>query len=255
MNRIIKSSPAPYPKTNTSEMEAISTFLNVLNKERVKPDIKYLDKVPNIDGIIEVVSKNQVSVGKIEVQIKKLGNKSIKKPKYQCSVNFLAYCEVNIQPVLLIVVDVANSIAYWHHMDNPTILNLGKIIDTKGTKSVSLEFNPSNRITTKDLEYIGKWENIIASYQEKILDYDELKKRENDLNAELEEMKALTNSAVGKVNPIFKEIHFFLDAYNGILDNYFLTIKNILYLNYWKIVFEIRSYNKSYRWSGTTNSF
>ncbi len=245
MKRIIKSSSAPYPKTNTSEMEAISAFLHVLNKERVKLDIKYFDKVPNIDGIIEVVSENQVSVGKMEVQIKKLGNKNINKPKYQCSVNFLAYCEVNIQPVLLIVVDVANSIAYWHHMDKPTILNLGKIIDTKGTKSVSLEFNPSNMIATKDLEYIGKWENIIASYQEKILDYDELKKRGNDLNAELEEMKALTNSAVGKVTPIFKEIHFFLDAYNGLLDDDFLTIKNILYPNYWKIGFGIRTYNKN----------
>lgn len=54
--KIINSDPAPYPTTNTSELNAVLTFLTILDRDRVKPDAKFLDKVPNTDGTIELVN-------------------------------------------------------------------------------------------------------------------------------------------------------------------------------------------------------
>ena len=45
-----------------------------------------------------------------------------------------------------------------------------------------------------------------------------------------------------KQNPIFRELHIFLDYYNKLLDDDFKTIKTILYPSYWKIGIGIIDY-------------
>ena len=237
--RIIDSDPAPYPLTNTAEIKAVITFVNILEKDRVKPDIKFLDKIPNTDGIIEIVNTSQIPIGKIDVQIKFLAKKFHKKPKYQCKKDFLASCEQSILPVLLIVVDIENEIAYWQHMDKQTISSLA---DKIKKNTINLNFEKENFINKDSTNYIIQWINIIENYQEKIFDYDSIKKRKDELDFELNELKNITNTAIGKTNPIFKEIHVFLDFYNGLLDGDFNTVKNRLYPNYWKIGLGINMY-------------
>jgi len=237
--RIIDSNPAPYPTTNTSEINAVRTFVSILNIERVKPDIKFLDKIPNSDGTIELVNTSQIPIGKLDVQIKNLDKKNEKSPKYQCDKNFLAFCEQSILPVLLVVVDTKNTIAYWHHIDKPTLVDLAKKIKKE---TVNLDFNRHNFIQKDDTTHIDKWVEIIESYQEKLYDFDLIKTQNEKLKLDFNELQKVTNISIGKTNPIFKEIHYFLDFYNGLLDNDFLTIKNILYPNYWKIGVGVYSY-------------
>ncbi len=64
--------PAAYPARNTEELHAVHTFLGLLDKARVKPDVKALDKVPNHDGSVELVDEGQRPVGELKVQIKKI---------------------------------------------------------------------------------------------------------------------------------------------------------------------------------------
>jgi len=61
VKKIIDSDPAPYPPTNTPEIKAVITFVSILDIDRAKPDVKFLDKIPNTDGILEVVNTSQVS--------------------------------------------------------------------------------------------------------------------------------------------------------------------------------------------------
>jgi len=234
MNRIIDSNPAAYPQTNTSEIKAVTTFESILDIERVKADVKVLDKIPNVDGTLELVNTQQIPIGELKVQIKALEKKNYQNPKYQCQKDFLAYCENSILPVLLIVVNTESSIAYWHHIDKSTLLALSKKIKG-GKESVNLDFDKDNFIQKNSNSYIDKWIEIIGNYQNKLYDYDLIKKRNEEINLELSEIKKTTNISIGKTDPIFKEIHTFLDYYNGLLDGDFTTIKNILYPNYWKI--------------------
>jgi hypothetical protein len=51
--------PAVYPANNTEEMQAVVTFISLIDLKRVKPDTKFLDKVPNLDGSLELVDEHQ----------------------------------------------------------------------------------------------------------------------------------------------------------------------------------------------------
>jgi hypothetical protein len=63
--------PAPYPPKNTEETQAIYTFFGLIDTERVKTDVKILDRVPNIDGSIELVDDKQRPVGELKVSDQK----------------------------------------------------------------------------------------------------------------------------------------------------------------------------------------
>ncbi len=237
--KIINSNPAPYPNTNTAEINAVRKFVEILDVDRVKPDVKFLDKFPNTDGTVELVNDSQIPIGKLDVQIKNLDKKNENKPKYQCEKSFLAFCEQSILPVLLVVVDTNNSIAYWQHIDKITLLDLSKRLKKD---TVNLNFSKDNSIQKGKVLYIKQWTEIIEGYQKKLYDYDLLEIQNAKLKLEFGEIQKATNISVGKTDPIFREIHLFLDFFNRLLDGDFLTVKNILYPNYWKIGVGISSY-------------
>jgi len=136
MGKIINAKAAPYPKSNIPEIKAISTFNNIVD-ENVKTDIKNMDKVPNYDGLLEIVDIDQTPIGHFFVQIKKLPEKNSNHPKYQSKKAFLAFCEDAILPILHIVVDIKNEVAYWRLIDTNFLKTL-KIKDN--TKSVNVDF-------------------------------------------------------------------------------------------------------------------
>ena len=127
MGKIINAKAAPYPKSNIPETKAISTFNNIVD-ENVKTDIKNMDKVPNYDGLLEIVDIDQTPIGHFFVQIKKLPDKNSKHPKYQSKIAFLAFCESTILPILHIVVDIKNEVAYW------------RLIDTNFLKTLKIKY-------------------------------------------------------------------------------------------------------------------
>lgn len=242
MKKIIDGDPTPYPATNTAEINAVRKFVEIIEVDRVKPDVKFLDKIPNTDGTVEIVNESQIPLGKMDVQIKNLQKKNYDRPKYQCKKDFLAACEQSILPVLLIIVNVDKSVAYWHHIDRPTLIELSKKLKKE---TVNLDFKKENVIQKDNAKYIDEWIKIIQDYQKKLFDYDMIEERSKKLEVELQELKKITNTAIGKTSPIFKEIHIFLDFYNDLLDKDFFTIKSILYPNYWKIGLGIYQYSEN----------
>lgn len=232
MVKIIDSNPAAYPASNTSELKAIATFNSLIDLTRVKPFINSHDNVPNTDGHIEIVTEAQVSLGKLEVQIKSLDKKNVLNPKYQCSKEFLAYCQESISPVLLIVVNSDDKIAYWQYIDIPVIVALSKKLKKE---SVNLDFEITNCVSSKNTDYLEKWISILNDRREKIFNYDAINERKKQVERELKEFKEYADYSVGKKDPVYAEIHTFLDYYNGLLEDDFISIKNILYPDYWKI--------------------
>src|ERR1700722_1739303 len=100
MSKIIKTTPAPYPPTASSELDAVTCLLDILDKKLVKPDIKVLDKFPNIDGSIELTNLDQIPIGEFNVQVKTVSQNKDETISYQCTLPFLAYCENSILPVI-----------------------------------------------------------------------------------------------------------------------------------------------------------
>lgn len=230
--KIINSEPAAYPKTNTPEIEAVRMLEYIIDKERLKTSLSVLDKVPNIDGHIEIVTEQQHPIGKLEVQVKYLPQKSHARPKYQCDLQFLSYCENNIMPVLLIVVNTKDEKAYWLHLSRKVITDLAARI--KG-KTVSVSIPLENVISREQDGYLGSWVSIIDDYKTRLINYEGIKTKLEEITTVHAAMKKLSNRAVGLDKSEFKEIHMFLDYYNRFLDHDFSIIKEIFYKDYWKI--------------------
>lgn len=231
-NKIIKSDPAPYPETNTSELNAVIALCHILDKSRIKPSLSTLDKIPNVDGHIEIVNQNQQPIGKIEVQVKFLPLKKRDKPKHQCEIQFLSYCEHSILPVFLIVVDPTGEKAYWIHISINYLKNIKNKI--KG-QTVNIDLPAENVITKFDSSYIPLWINILSDYKTRLIDFDRINAELENMKVANKKLKKLTNPALGIERPYFKEIHFFLDYYNNLLENDFIVIKEIFYEKCWKI--------------------
>jgi hypothetical protein len=232
MGKIIDCDPAAYPLTSTSEMEANAIFRAIIPAKYVKVYLNEMDKVPNYDGYLEITNDNQVPFGKIEVQMKKLSERNIDNPKYQCELKFLSYCENSILPVFLIVVDTTNNLAYWKWIDHDFLRQLSPSSDAK---SINVNIPKENVIVQGNHEYLTKWIEIIKDYQKRVSDYNKLQRTHELLVANSE---PLLNSE----NDEFKNIHVFLDRLNFQYDTYLNAIKKVHYPNCWKLGLAYKGY-------------
>ena len=226
--------PAAYSANSTEEISATSIFKTSIDLVQVKPDIKELDKFPNIDGYLELTSIDQFPIGKLEVQIKKLSPKKSNKPSYQIGLEFLSYCEnVAILPVLLVLVDVENKTCYWKHI-TPFIAAqlIGKATGKTTVIHFSLELDLIDGATKN---YVAAWVEISKDHRKKIIGYDALKQIHDTDKVTLAELKKYIINPTGEKNHRFSAIYKFLDHYNHLLDHDFNSIKNVLYRNVWKI--------------------
>ena len=76
----ILGKPAKHAKSSFHDREAISLLENILTShELVMPDLKKGDTWPNTDGYLQVTESNGCPVGQLEVQVKSLKEKRIKR--------------------------------------------------------------------------------------------------------------------------------------------------------------------------------
>lgn len=162
--------PKPYPQTDTPECEGVLLFKNCLNLAHVKTDIRERDKLPNVDGTIELVDGEGSPIGKFDVQVRKIPRGDI---KYSCPVSLVAYSLKSTLPVLLICSDVEDKIVYWKHIHN--LMPEYKM----GTKTFTVHFNENN-IIDKNESYIDQWRVILNDYQQRIIEYPKLKNLVDD---------------------------------------------------------------------------
>ena len=190
--KIIDSNPASYPRTSTPEYDSVVTLIHILNKNRVKFDLNILDKIPNTDGIFELVTESQIPIGKIDIQVKILEKKNHSKPKYQCNKEFLSYCEESILPVLLVVVNVKSEVAYWVHISRNLLEGLSKKL--KG-KSINVDIPKENLIAKNDTEYLDNWKIILKDYQTRIINYSQIEKELEKIRTQHDALKKISNPA------------------------------------------------------------
>jgi len=232
MNKIFNSKPSRFPNNTTEEYNSVFKLLDLLDKNRIKPDPKLIDKFPNTDGEITIVDQDQFPIGKCEIQIKTLPDSEIEKPKYQCDVTFLSYCETSLLPVILIAVNAKSEKAFWKHMNRATLSDLGERITGQ---SISLEFPLINVISRTDNSYLNNWEQIVQTYIKKKINSEV----QEDYEKKYKELQEIIKNypkpfhTIGSDN--IKLLNIFIDTLNNAYDGDFKSIKEVIFHSYWKI--------------------
>ena len=232
--------PASYPSTSSTEQEVRDIFHFLLDRRFVQGDIRTLDKIPNSDGILEITDKDRFPIGKIDIQLKTLQLKNFKRPCYQVDGSLLAYCDIAVIPVILIVVNKIEKKAYWKYFDRETLLEVTQNI--KGN-SISISIPIENCIDGNNNSYISEWTKIVNETVDKNRMYDEVLDSNSTLRSSLKQLQLKLESPTNLPLQVLKEIHEFIDIYNYILDREFNFVKKYLYPNYWKIGIGVFKYD------------
>jgi len=206
--------PTPYSLSDKEEIEAIDVLKALLDRNRIKADIRERDKFPNTDGILEIINEKQIPIGKVDIQIRKIRPTAI---KATCPSSLVYYSEKSTLPVLFIGVDTANKKAFWKHI-HITIPEF-----KENQKTFTLKFNEINDGIFKDSGYIEKWIYIVKDYQKRISDYPQLKELIND--------KSPVNNLDKETNHYFQ---IFTDTVNSLFETDFIAIKEMLFKDVWK---------------------
>jgi hypothetical protein len=207
--------PAPYSNTDAAEEAAVNVLRSLFDPRRVKADIRTRDKYPNTDGTIELVDLENRPIGKLDVQVRKVGDGQI---SYSCPSSLVGYSGVSTLPFILACVDVSLRRVYWRHI-TPTMPEY-----KSGQDSFTIRFDEASDCITSDGIYIQKWTEIVSEFQKRITDYPRLQK------------DAADRVTKNKLDP--KDIRLFqhyIDTINNLLDDDFLAIKKVLFPDVWKL--------------------
>jgi len=159
--------PAPYSHTDTAEREAIATLKYFIDQQFIKSEIRECDKTPNRDGTLELVDQDEMPIGKLEVQIKKIPKGAT---TYSCPSSLIGYSRVCGLPFLLICVDTAIQKIFW----KPITHMMPEFKD--GQNSFTIHFSdPSDTVDTNK-NYIYKWINLIGEHNNRRSKIAELEK-------------------------------------------------------------------------------
>jgi hypothetical protein len=207
--------PAPYPANNTEELQAVVTFLGLLDLKYVKPEANWLDKIPNTDGQIEIVDENQQPLGKLEIQIKKIPDGEM---SFQCPLELIAYSQRISLPFLLVCVDVGNKKAYFRHLQNSIVPEL-----KPNQQSFSIKFDTKVHLVSIETHYLRQWIEIVQEYNKRVSDYPRLQQIVSDLNL----------SHISKQDNIY--FQEFIDQLNRLLESDFPIVREQFFKDVWKL--------------------
>lgn len=226
--------PAQFPACDTEEQDAIAVFSYIIDRSKVKTEPASRDKKPNVDGFLSIVDEDSTAIAELEYQLKKLPPGAADDPKFSCPISLFAYSDICLNPVLLICCDIDNEVAYWIYICDELKEKFKSKISQN--KSITLHFPPENVIKKNNNTYIYHWVEICN---------DLINLRDNGLllQKENEELRKISNPALGISGKQIEEIHKFLDILNGSLDNEYLKVKQILYPGSWKIGIAYSYYN------------
>lgn len=223
---------ASHGENNFKDEESISLIKLLLAKHRrVMPKLDSIDKWPNIDGYIEIQSKEGIIIGRLNVQAKTLNKKDVL--KFRCPVPFLSNCEID--PCLLFGVDTKNERVYWLYFD---VYKLKEIDFENNTTSKTIEFIEDQYFDKQIFNCIEQWELLVKKNQERFGKYDHLKGAYSLL-------KKHTNPAIGDDDQKYIQIHSFLDELNSLLDGEQNIIKYRFFPSSWKIGMAIYKYTET----------
>jgi len=158
--------PAAYPKTDTDETSAVNLVESVLEKTgRFKCAIAKRDKVPNTDGTIELVDGDSVPVGKLEVQVKKIGEG---KDSFPLERKYYEYSKTLTTPFFLICVDVERELMYWQHVHSL----MPEVLAAEDQQSWTVKFSSNDQIDPASIDKTyTAWKRIIDEYLARVNEF------------------------------------------------------------------------------------
>lgn len=225
-----------------NDQEAVSSLCAwIARTQRAMPDIKANDKWPNIDGYIEMTDDRGHPLGTLKAQVKKLTKADAKSKRFRFTKNdsrekFLRYCDESRElPIILIGVDINDDtcqLAYWRHIDKRYLESLGAYTD--------ITFSPAHVTSRTDRAFISEWQRLVEAQNAKA------RIAEAFTAEELDRITRTGTRILGVVDDKFRTIHLFLDRLNDLLDHKFSIIKEIFYLNCWKVGFAYFDYRADY---------
>lgn len=198
------------------ESKSITVIRDILEQNnKIKVRTQEADKIPNLDGrlmILDEESKERITV---EVQSKSLPSEydETSPYKYDCDTKVfnVVLHRVTFNPVVLMLVDIANKKIYW------------KYISSKYANSLNIGSQETKRITfsDEDLYFEDKFIDVLSKASK---DLDKvIKKGENAL---------LTN--IDTSNPYYYEMQQEIDRLNNQFDNGLKMVKDFLFPDVWK---------------------
>ena len=208
--------PKLFPPTDAAEQESIAVLLNLIDHQYIKADIQHRSNYPNIDGNVAVVDDQNVPIAKLEVQVKKIGDNQT---KYSCPSTLVTYSQFStLLPVLLICVDTTNKRAFWKHI----FPSMPEYKPNQASSTIHFS-EVSDAIDSRGI-YIQKWVEIYTDYKKRLANSP-------TVTAEMVNQLQMTGiSAADK-----RYFQKFIDTVNSLLDNDFITIKELLYPGIWKL--------------------
>lgn len=209
------SEPAAYSNTDQAEELAVNLLRSKLDSTFVKEDIRTRDKLPNVDGTIEIVDAERRPTGKLDVQVKKISDG---KTSYSCPTSLVAYSKKTTLPVILICSDTSISKVYWRHIHS-------KMEEYRPDQDTfTVHFKTSSDLIDDDQEYLQKWKRLTLEYQERVEQYPRLN-------------QDYVNRIIAPEIPAHDVALFqtYLDTINSLLDKDFPGVKNIFYPGVWKL--------------------
>lgn len=222
----MEAKPASHPDSNFTDDESVSLVKYLLAKHRrVIANISSIDRWPNIDGRVEVQDEHNNLIGPLSLQVKTLASNH--NLKYDCKVDFLAYCE-KVEPCLLLGVDHQTQKVYWLYLDVQNV----REIDYKNNKSTkTVYFKEAQYFDANTKGYIDEWTEIVVNNRQRFQSHDDLRVKAE----QLEKLLRNANKAVGTSSTSFVAIHLFLDELNRKFDTDFPTVKEFFYPQSWKL--------------------
>lgn len=234
--------PAPYPASDTSESKSITILKSLLNEELVKAEFQARDKRPNTDGYVDLVDRDGISLGQLDVQIKTLSGSNLKARSYPCKEGLLGYC-VNgaSRQVLLIGVDISGRQAFWLHLSREYIKGLSK---KSSAKTISVKF-PTENVISRDESYIERWVAIVKEHARRMHQFDPQIATRNNEEAVAALLAQSDPRTSASFRPEFIPTQYFLDELNRLLDHEFTVVKKFFYPQAWKLGIAISQFSKN----------
>ena len=240
--RVADFEPAPFPKTDSSEVRAIDTFKILVNPDLVKVHVRERDKIPNYDGQLELVDRNRKPLGQLEVQVKHLDEKDWKRRGFNCGLEFLAYVQKAASlPVLLIGVAPGKKEVFWVELQPEA---LARIEVPEDQQSITIQFPESNTIREGNEAYYSVWLEISKKHSERIRLYDSLNAEVKRLEDVREILNGVGTGIVDNQGISYEPIQEFLDEINHKLREDLSTVKSVLFPNGWMLGFAFSQFEE-----------
>jgi uncharacterized protein DUF4365 len=220
----VMKQPAKHSKDARNDIVAISRITDwITSSGYAVSKFESNGTWPNYDGTIDLIDSESYPKGLLYAQVKKLPTQHNLRYTFKDDEKFLTYCREHASwmPILLIGVDLEKNCAYWLHMSEGFLTQLGS--------SKTIHFNEDQSISADNSESIRAWYGIVARYASVAREREELERKVRIL------MQHIESSLIGVASPEFTKLHVFLDEYNKLLDTDFSIVKKVYYPNAWKL--------------------